>query len=60
MKMQWDVLCANPIVPADWTVTYQPYLRPTDTFNLTFTTAASKDLATRFDSSVTRSQSYDY
>jgi hypothetical protein len=47
MKMQWDVLCANPILPADWTLTYQPYLRPTDTLNLTFSIKGGANLPTR-------------
>ncbi len=25
MKMQWDVLCANPIIPADWSQSYKTF-----------------------------------
>ena len=36
MYMNWEVICANPINPPDWSIIYPPYLRPTDTFNITF------------------------
>ena len=47
MKMQWDVLCANPIIPADWSIIYPPYIRPTDTFNITFAIKPNVGLTTR-------------
>ena len=47
MKMQWDVLCANPIIPADWSIIYPPYIRPTDTFNITFAIKPNVGLPTR-------------
>ncbi len=41
------MLCANPINPPDWDLTYSPYIYAGDQVSLQFTIKASKDLPTK-------------
>ncbi len=45
--MNWYVLCANPIIGQDWTLSYPPFIGEDDVFSLTLTVAADVPLPTQ-------------
>ncbi len=45
--MSWFIMCGNPIIPADWTITYDRYQYVDTHFNLTFSVKAGADLPTK-------------
>jgi hypothetical protein len=45
--MTWLIECGNPILPADWTMTYEPFLHIQKYFDLTFTVKAEARLPTK-------------
>ena len=42
-----QVLCANPVIPADWSIAYPAFLNDSDPFSFTLTIAGDKELPTR-------------
>ena len=40
--LTWKITCANPIVPEDWTLTYEPFLHASTSFKMSFTIAKNK------------------
>ncbi len=47
VHLTWLVMCGNPILPADWTITFDRHLYVQDYFNLTFTVKPEADLPTK-------------
>ena len=41
-KLTWNIQCATPIVPADWTLHYEPFLHSSTAFNMSLRIAKKK------------------
>ena len=41
-KLTWKIQCANPIVPGDWTIEYEPFLHSDTAFNFSLNIAKNK------------------
>ena len=41
-RLTWKIQCANPIVPDDWTLLYEPFLHSASPFNFTLNIAKNK------------------
>ena len=41
-KLTWKVQCANPIVPDDWSIDYEPFLHSDTAFNFSLNIAKNK------------------
>ncbi len=46
-KLWWEVICASPVVAADWTLTYDPDIVLGEYFTVTLEIGPSKPLPTR-------------
>eukprot|EP00095_Tigriopus_kingsejongensis_P012230 maker-scaffold528_size145933-snap-gene-0.29 protein:Tk12230 transcript:maker-scaffold528_size145933-snap-gene-0.29-mRNA-1 annotation:"hypothetical protein IscW_ISCW000316" len=45
--LAWTIICANPIVPDDWILAYDPFNRPEDLFKFSIIIGADKPMPTR-------------
>jgi hypothetical protein len=45
--LYWLVECGQPIVPSDWTLTYDPFMHSTKYFNITFSVKPNVPLPTK-------------
>ena len=45
--MEWQVTCANPVVPADWDLDFEPYIYEADKFELKLEIQSGSKLPTR-------------
>ena len=41
-KLTWRIQCANPIVPEDWKLHYEPFLHSDTSFNMSLTIEKEK------------------
>ena len=41
-KLTWRIQCANPIIPEDWKLHYEPFLHSDTAFNMSLTIEAEK------------------